>query len=53
MALATFCSQPEITLKAENSIASQRAPLFTNLPTIIRWWSISALVELVDSVMIV
>lgn len=50
MALAILLSHPQITLKAENNIKSQFAALPTSLPTIIRVWSISALVLLSDVV---
>lgn len=51
MALAILASHPEMILNAEKSIASQRAALLTNFPSIIRWWSISAPVALVDVAM--
>ena len=52
MALAILSSQPEMILKAENSIKSQIAALFTSVPTIFKWWSINAAVVLRDAVMI-
>ena len=42
MALAILLSHPEMILNAENNTKSQRAALFTSVPTIFKWWSINA-----------